>query len=50
MVPDFSSLPPGCAFSNRCPLVEAACEAGPMALEPAGEGRLSRCRRWKDLA
>ena len=50
MVPDFSSLPPGCAFQNRCALVEERCKAAPVALEVPGQGRLSRCLRWKDLS
>ncbi len=50
MVPDFAALPPGCAFANRCTLAEEACAAAPIELEEAGAGRLSRCRRWKELA
>jgi len=50
MVPDFNSLPVGCAFGNRCGMVVDACKAAPPPLEPAGSGRLSRCLRWKDLA
>jgi oligopeptide/dipeptide ABC transporter ATP-binding protein len=49
MVPDFASLPAGCAFENRCGLVQDACRAAPPELEPAGAGRAARCPRWKEL-
>jgi len=49
MVPDFSSLPAGCAFQNRCPLAADACKTPP-ELQEAGPGRLTRCVRWKELA
>ncbi|MDP3544379.1 MAG: ABC transporter ATP-binding protein [Elusimicrobiota bacterium] len=48
MVPDFSSLPRGCAFSNRCEMAVDACAEPPM-LAPAGGERLSRCPRWEDM-
>jgi peptide/nickel transport system ATP-binding protein len=44
-VPSITSLPPGCSFAPRCPLVEPACAAARPALEPAAPGHLSRCRR-----
>ncbi len=49
-VPDPLHLPPGCAFAPRCAHAEPACAAAPPPLEPAGEGRLVRCRRWRALA
>ncbi len=50
MVPDFSSLPAGCAFSNRCDVAIDACRSEPPALLPVGGARLSRCPRWEALA
>ncbi|TBR26249.1 ABC transporter ATP-binding protein [bacterium] len=49
MVPDFLSLPEGCAFQNRCSLAADVCKTAP-ELEDAGAGRLTRCVRWKELA
>ncbi|TPW18600.1 MAG: peptide/nickel transport system ATP-binding protein, partial [Elusimicrobia bacterium] len=49
MVPDFSSLPAGCAFQNRCTLAADVCKTPP-ELQEAGPGRLTRCVRWKELA
>ncbi len=49
-VPPPDALPPGCAFAPRCRQAEAACAAGTLALiEPIPE-RLTRCRRWRELA
>jgi oligopeptide/dipeptide ABC transporter ATP-binding protein len=36
-------LPAGCAFSPRCPHVEAACRAEVPSLVPVGVGRTSAC-------
>ncbi len=49
MVPDFSSLPAGCAFSNRCDIAVEACRTEPPMLAPAAGGRLTRCPRWGEL-
>ncbi len=43
MVPDFSSLPKGCSFQNRCPYVEDDCKAHMPELIKSGENRFSRC-------
>ena len=45
-----SSLPPGCAFSPRCPYVVDACREGVIPLAEVGGGRLSRCVRTGELA
>jgi oligopeptide/dipeptide ABC transporter ATP-binding protein len=45
-----SSLPPGCAFSPRCPYVIDACRSGEIPLAELGGGRLSRCIRSGELA
>jgi ABC-type dipeptide/oligopeptide/nickel transport system ATPase component len=42
-VPDLTSLPPGCAFTPRCPHVRPACEAGPVPLMQPEEGVFNRC-------
>ncbi len=47
-VPDLATVDAGCRFRNRCALAIAAC-AGPVALAPAGEARLSRCLRAADV-
>ena len=49
MVPPIDALPPGCAFSPRCPLAEARCRQAVPPLEDAGNGHKSRCLRWRDL-
>ncbi len=38
--------PPGCAFSPRCALATAACEAAMPPLAEVAEGHRSRCLRW----
>ncbi len=49
-VPPPDALPPGCAFAPRCRHAETACATGPLVLvEPFSE-RLTRCRRWRELA
>ncbi|WP_372839780.1 ABC transporter ATP-binding protein [Phaeovulum sp.] len=41
-VPDLIGMAPQCRFYSRCPLRRDACLA-PVAMRPAGEGRLARC-------
>ena len=44
-VPDMRDMPPGCPFSNRCPLAVAACDdalPAPVAVAP---GHVARCIR-----
>jgi oligopeptide/dipeptide ABC transporter ATP-binding protein len=48
--PSLVSLPPGCSFAPRCPLVEDACLAAEPDLVSVGPDHLSRCRRWEVLA
>ena len=38
--------PPGCAFSPRCPLAIAECEAAMPPLADVADGQRSRCLRW----
>jgi peptide/nickel transport system ATP-binding protein len=38
---------PGCAFSPRCALAVAECDAAMPQLAELPEGRRSRCRRWE---
>jgi len=49
MVPPIGALPPGCAFSPRCPLAEERCRRAVPPLEDAGNGRKCRCLRRRDL-
>jgi peptide/nickel transport system ATP-binding protein/oligopeptide transport system ATP-binding protein len=48
-VPSPRDLPPGCAFANRCDLVEDACRAALPPLCDTGAGHVSRCLRWSAL-
>jgi peptide/nickel transport system ATP-binding protein len=38
-----------CAFAPRCALAEAECREWETSLLPAGEGRVSRCRRHSEV-
>ncbi len=49
MVPDFTDLPKGCSFQNRCPLAAEACAEKTPAFESVGEGHWSRCVRAKEV-
>ena len=42
MTPSLLKLPPGCAFQERCPRVDGACEADPGITHPV-DGRNVRC-------
>lgn len=42
MVPDFSNLPPGCRFQNRCPHAKDSC-SNPKTLDQVSAGHLARC-------
>lgn len=44
-VPDLVDLPPGCPFSDRCPLVIDACHAALPPAVPVGPGHHARCIR-----
>jgi len=43
--PDLLHLPPGCAFSPRCPFVVEACVDAPPALRWARRGQMKACVR-----
>lgn len=49
-VPEPSRLPPGCAFSPRCPLAVPACGAAVPALRALGDGRGAACIRAEAAA
>jgi len=42
-VPDLRALPPGCRFSDRCPLAEDECRLREPDLKRAGAGRTVAC-------
>ena len=42
-VPNPLALPPGCRFSDRCPLADAGCRAAEPALVDVGGGRAVAC-------
>ena len=48
-VPPPGAWPEGCRFSGRCPHRTEQCAAGPLSLEPADTGSLSRCVRMASL-
>ena len=48
-VPPPHALPPGCSFAPRCPCRQPRCEAAHPDLEDAGQGRTTRCIRWREL-
>lgn len=43
VVPNLLHLPPGCAFSNRCPYATERCRQEKPQLKPVGEGHMVRC-------
>ena len=43
VVPALDALPPGCAFSDRCPEVFDRCRQAEPALAPSASGRRVRC-------
>ncbi|HLE09853.1 MAG: peptide ABC transporter ATP-binding protein [Bdellovibrionales bacterium RIFOXYD12_FULL_39_22] len=45
MVPDLRSIPPGCAFSNRCPLAGPECQKQEQELHDLGQGHLVACMK-----
>ena len=49
-VPALTRLPGGCRFHPRCGFVTDACRDAPPALEDAGDGRMIRCGRWREIA
>ncbi|RAI60036.1 hypothetical protein DOO78_05955 [Roseicella frigidaeris] len=47
--PSAARLPPGCAFSPRCPHAQAPCRRTDPALAPDGRGETA-CLRWREIA
>ena len=46
MVPRFNELPPGCAFSSRCPYCRSDCSTTPQELQAVEEGHMVRCKYY----
>jgi oligopeptide/dipeptide ABC transporter ATP-binding protein len=46
--PSAARLPPGCAFSARCPHAEPACREAEPQLDDE-DGHAVACRRWRNL-
>ena len=44
-VPELADLPAGCAFADRCPIVEDRCRAELPPVVEVGAGHGVRCRR-----
>lgn len=49
-VPDLHRLPPGCRFSQRCPLAVPDCRVEQPPLVEAAPGHHVACYRWKETA
>jgi peptide/nickel transport system ATP-binding protein len=47
-VPALHERPPGCAFADRCPIVEPACRGAEPGERPLADGCHVRCRRADD--
>ena len=48
--PSLISLPPGCPFSPRCPLVAEIClETEPELMATTAGSHLAACHRWREL-
>ncbi len=45
IVPSAGSLPLGCRFQDRCPVVGDECRVSPVELVDLGDGRAARCTR-----
>jgi peptide/nickel transport system ATP-binding protein len=43
MVPNMTTLPPGCRFAARCPFVSDICVAAPPPFAAVSPGHWSRC-------
>ena len=50
VVPAPGERPSGCSFAPRCAHAAEVCRAAAPSLEPAGEARVVRCVRWRELA
>jgi len=46
-VPELHTLPPGCPFADRCPLVIDACRVALPAEQHVGPAHFARCIRWE---
>jgi peptide/nickel transport system permease protein len=49
-VPPPDAMPPGCSFAPRCSFGQPECDTAAPSLVIASPLRLTRCRRWKELA
>lgn len=49
-VPNPLDLPPGCSFEPRCKFALPECNQAVPSLEDTGEGHMSRCIRWREIA
>jgi oligopeptide/dipeptide ABC transporter ATP-binding protein len=47
--PSPTEIPPGCAFSTRCPEARAHCPEQVPMLEDTGAGHMVSCLRWREL-
>ncbi|MCZ6812490.1 MAG: ABC transporter ATP-binding protein [Alphaproteobacteria bacterium] len=47
-VPDLLDLPPGCPFSDRCPLADEGCRQAAPTLDDLGGGHLAACFKARE--
>ncbi len=50
VAPSLAERPQGCVFADRCPLVTQQCRDKKPPLEEAGDGRMVRCWRHREIA
>lgn len=48
--PSLTDRPAACVFSPRCPLALQICFDEKPPLEDAGDGRMVKCHRWREIA
>ncbi len=50
VAPSLAERPHACVFAPRCPVALDLCREVKPPLEDAGEGRLIKCHRWREIA
>lgn len=48
-VPTLTDMPDGCRFHPRCPYATEECRTNAQGMMDAGDGRMVRCYRWKEI-
>ncbi len=50
VAPALGARSAACVFADRCPLATNQCRRSKPPLEDAGDGRMVRCLRWREIA